>query len=72
MQTTDLYGNWEEQKKRLRKKITDLTETDSLFVNGKKAAIIEKLQVQLGKTKEEVVKIIETLESISLNKDKSP
>jgi uncharacterized protein YjbJ (UPF0337 family) len=58
METIDLNGNWEEQKGRLKQKFTALTENDLLFEDGKKEEIIEKLQMQLGKTKEELYKII--------------
>ena len=58
MDTTDLNGNWEEQKGKLKKKFIALTDNDLLFEDGKKEEIIEKLQLQLGKTKEELQKTI--------------
>lgn len=58
METIDLNGNWEEQKDKLKQKFTALTDNDLLFEDGKKEEIIEKLQLQLGKTKEEIYKII--------------
>ena len=61
METVDLFGNWEEQKSRLKKKFAVLTDNDLLFVKGKKSEMIEKLQLKLGKNKEELSKIIEAL-----------
>ena len=61
MEAVDLFGNWEEQKSRLKKKFAVLTDNDLLFVKGKKSEMIEKLQLKLGKNKEELSKIIEAL-----------
>ena len=36
MEAVDLFGNWEEQKSRLKKKFAVLTDNDFLFVEGKK------------------------------------
>ena len=41
METTDLSGNWEEQKGRLKQKFTALTKNDLLFEEGKKEEIIK-------------------------------
>lgn len=61
MNTTEVKGNWNEQKGKLKQKFAILTADDLLLVAGKKDEIIGKLQVKLGKTKEEVRKIIEGL-----------
>ena len=61
MNHKDLFGDWEEQKRRLKQKIAALTQTDLLFVNGRKEEMMEKLRLHLGKTKEEMSKIIEAL-----------
>jgi uncharacterized protein YjbJ (UPF0337 family) len=61
MNTTELKGNWDEQKGKLKQKFAALTENDLLFAEGKKEEMIGKLQIKLGKTKEELLKIIETL-----------
>jgi uncharacterized protein YjbJ (UPF0337 family) len=53
--------NWDEQKSKLKQKFAALTENDLLFTKGKKEEMIEKLQIKLGKTKEELNKIIEGL-----------
>ena len=61
MNTTGLKGNWEEQKGRLKQKFAILTDNDVLFIEGKKEEMLGRLQVKLGKTKEELQKIIAAL-----------
>ena len=61
MNTKEPEGNWEEQKVKLKQKFTALTENDQLFSEGKKEEMIEKLQIKLGKNREELLKIIEAL-----------
>ena len=61
MNLTELKGNWEEQKGKLKHKFATLTDDDFLFLEGKKDEMLGKLQVKLGKTKEELHKIIEAL-----------
>ncbi|CAM3933231.1 general stress protein CsbD [Flavobacterium sinopsychrotolerans] len=61
MNSTELAGNWEEQKEKLKQKFAALTENDLFFSDGKKEEMIEKLKVKLGITKEELLKIIEKL-----------
>jgi len=55
---TELKGNWNEQKGRLKQKFANLTDNDLLFLDGKKNEMLGKLQIKLGKTKEELHKII--------------
>jgi len=57
----ELKGNWNEQKGKLKQKFAQLTDDDLLFEEGKKDEMFGKIQVKLGKTKEELHKIIETL-----------
>jgi uncharacterized protein YjbJ (UPF0337 family) len=61
MNKKNLSGNWEEQKAKLKEKFAALTDNDLLFVEGKKEEMISKLQSKLGKTKEELFKIIGAL-----------
>jgi uncharacterized protein YjbJ (UPF0337 family) len=61
MNTTELKGNWEEQKGKLKQKFASLTDNDLLFVEGKKEEMMGKLQIKLGKTKDELHKIIQAL-----------
>ena len=61
MNTTEIKGNWNEQKGKLKKQFAVLTDNDLMFDEGKKDEMYGKLQIALGKTKEELRKIIETL-----------
>ena len=61
MNTTVVKGSWEEQKGRLKQKFATLTDNDLLFAEGKKEEMIGKLQIKLGKNKEEIHKIISAL-----------
>lgn len=61
MNTTEVKGNWDEQKGKLKQKFAILTDNDLLFAEGKKDEMYGRLQLKLGKSKEELLKIIETL-----------
>ena len=61
MNTTELKGDWEVQKGKLKHKFAKLTDNDLLFVEGKKEEMLGKLQITLGKSKEELQKLIEKL-----------
>ena len=61
MNKTELKGNWNEQKGKLKKKFAFLTENDLMFKEGKEVEMYGKLQIKLGKTKEELHKIINGL-----------
>ena len=58
MNTTELKGNWNEQKGKLKKKFAVLTDNDLMFAEGKMEEMFGKLQIKLGKSKEELDKII--------------
>jgi uncharacterized protein YjbJ (UPF0337 family) len=55
---TELNGNWMETKGKLKQKFALLTENDLLLVEGKQAELVGRLQVKLGKTKEEIYNLI--------------
>ena len=57
----ELKGNWNEQKGKLKQEFATLTDNDLLFLDGKKDEMLGKLQVKLGKTKEELHKTIGSL-----------
>jgi uncharacterized protein YjbJ (UPF0337 family) len=61
MNTTESKGNWKEIKGRLKQKFAMLTDNDLLFAEGKKDEMLGKIQVKLGKTKEELQAIIAAL-----------
>jgi len=55
---TELKGNWNEQKGRLKQKFAELTDNDLMFEEGKKDEMLGKLQIKLGKTKEELSEVL--------------
>ncbi len=61
MNTTELKGNWEEQKGKLKQQFASLTDDDLLFVEGKKDEMMGRLQIKLGKTKDELHTLISKL-----------
>ena len=61
MNSTELKGNWNEQKGKLKQQFAVLTDNDLMFEEGKKDEMFGKLQKTLGKTKEELQKLIEGL-----------
>ncbi|MBK7094345.1 MAG: CsbD family protein [Saprospiraceae bacterium] len=58
MNTTEVKGNWNEQKGKLKQKFAKLTDDDLMFAEGKKDEMLGKLQIKLGQTKEELHKIM--------------
>ena len=55
---TELNGNWKETKGKLKQKFALLTEDDLLLVEGKQEELLGRLQVKLGKSREEIRKLI--------------
>jgi len=58
MNTTEVKGNWNEQKGKLKQQYANLTDDDLMFAEGKKDEMLGKLQIKLGKTKEELDKVM--------------
>jgi uncharacterized protein YjbJ (UPF0337 family) len=58
---TELKGSWNEIKGKLKQKFAMLTDSDVLFLEGKQDEMLGRLQAKLGKTREEVKKIIAEL-----------
>ncbi len=61
MNTTTLKGNWDEQKGKLKQKFATLTDDDLMFADGKKEEMLGRLQIKLGKSKDELHKMISEL-----------
>ena len=61
MNKTELHGNWNEQKGKLKQKFAELTDNGLLFAEGKREEMLGKLQLKLGKSKEELIKIIDAI-----------
>lgn len=56
-----IKGNWNEQKGKLKMKFATLNDDDLMYLEGKKDEMLGKLQIKLGKTKEELDKLIAEL-----------
>jgi uncharacterized protein YjbJ (UPF0337 family) len=61
MNTTELKGNWNELKGKLKKKFAVLTDNDLLYDEGKEDELFGKLQKKLGKTKSELEELFDEL-----------
>jgi uncharacterized protein YjbJ (UPF0337 family) len=59
--TTELNGDWNTIKGKLKQKFSILTDDDLLMVEGKKDEMYGRLQIKLGKSKEEFQKLISSL-----------
>ena len=54
-------GNWNELKGKLKQKYANLTDDDLLYEEGKEDELWGRLQIKLGKTKEEIKNFIDNL-----------
>ena len=61
MNTTEIKGNWNELKGKLKQQFADLTDDDLLYEEGKEDELYGKIQKKVGKTKDEVKKMIADL-----------
>jgi len=61
MNTTEIKGNFEELKGKLKQKFAELTDNDLMFEEGKQDELYGRLQKKLGKTKDEIHDIISKL-----------
>jgi len=58
MNILEVKGNWNELRGKLKKRFANLTDNDFRFEESKKEEMLGKLEIKLGKTKEELNKII--------------
>lgn len=58
---TQLKGNWNATKGKLKQQYAMLTDDDLLLVEGKQDEMLGRLQTKLGKTKEELHTLISGL-----------
>jgi hypothetical protein len=49
---------WEKKKSTIMRKFVVLTKTDLIFTTGEEDKMFEKLRIKLGKTDEEILRII--------------
>lgn len=57
----NVTGYWDQKKEMLKQKYKTITDKDLSFIEGKEKEMMELLGYKLGKTKEELVTIIEAL-----------
>lgn len=57
--STEIKGNFNELKGKLKQKFADLTDDDVLFEEGKEDETWGKLQQKLGKTEKEIKSLFE-------------
>lgn len=62
MDRLELKGNWNELKGKIKQKYADLTDDDLTYVEGQDDELVGRLQQKLGKTREEVVDWIKSLD----------
>ncbi|HJY23132.1 MAG TPA: CsbD family protein, partial [Hanamia sp.] len=56
-----LKGNWNETKGKMKQAYGDLTDDDLKYEEGKDDEFLGRLQQKLGKTKDDVIKWIQSL-----------
>jgi uncharacterized protein YjbJ (UPF0337 family) len=61
MNTTSLLGGWNERKGKLKQRFAMLTDDDLMLIEGKGDEMLGRIQQKIGKTKEELHKIISGL-----------
>jgi uncharacterized protein YjbJ (UPF0337 family) len=61
MNKLNIKGNWNEVAGKLKQQFANLTDDDLLFAEGKEEELLGKLQQKLGKTKEEIHKLLAKL-----------
>ena len=61
MNRTELKGNWNQLKGKLKKNYADLTDNDLLYEEGHEDELFGRLQQKLGKSKDEVKRMLNDL-----------
>lgn len=62
MDRLELKGNWNELKGKIKQQYADLTDDDLTYAEGKDDELVGRLQKKLGKTREEMVDWIKSLD----------
>lgn len=61
MNKLQIKGTWNEVKGKLKQKYGELTDDDLLLTEGKEDELYGRLQTKLGKTKDEIRKVLESI-----------
>ncbi|MFD1188900.1 YtxH domain-containing protein [Pontibacter rugosus] len=56
-----MHGSWSDVKSQLRRNYDDLTDEDLDYKEGGESDLLERLQTKLGKTRDEIVRMISDL-----------
>ena len=56
-----MHGSWDDVKGQLKQNYAELTEDDLTYAEGKEDELFGRLQVKLGKTKEDIVSLIDNI-----------
>lgn len=57
--STEIKGNWNELKGKIKQKYAELTDDDLTYQEGKDDEMWGKLQQKIGKTKKEILSLFE-------------
>lgn len=57
--STEIKGNWNELKGKIKQKYAELTDDDLTYEEGKDDEMWGKLQQKIGKTKKEILSLLE-------------
>jgi uncharacterized protein YjbJ (UPF0337 family) len=61
MNKLQIKGSWNEMEGKLKQQFGNLTDDDLTFADGKEDELLGRLQKKLGKSKEDIRKMIEGL-----------
>ncbi|MGB0177190.1 MAG: CsbD family protein [Owenweeksia sp.] len=61
MDKLELKGKWTQMKGKLKEKYGVLTDNDLAYEEGKEDQLVGKIQERLGKSRDEVVKMLRSL-----------
>jgi CsbD-like. len=61
MNKLNIKGTWNEVAGKIKQKYANLTDDDLLYKEGKEEELLGKLQKKIGKSKEEILNLIEKL-----------
>jgi uncharacterized protein YjbJ (UPF0337 family) len=61
MDTLRIKGNWNQMNGKIKQKYPDLTDDDLMFVAGKEDDLLGRIQRKTGKSRDEVVSYINSI-----------
>jgi uncharacterized protein YjbJ (UPF0337 family) len=61
MNSTVIKGNWNELKGKLKQNYGNLTDDDLIYAEGKEDEMVGRLQKKLGKSKDEISRLLADL-----------